>query len=71
MAASMRDYGREGKWLWFCEPCSKALCLIGYEGVKYGPVGRQWGYDRFDPMLVRFRSARCKDVTAEWLDVSM
>ena len=53
----------QGGRLYFCEGCAKGFCLIGGEGVRYGPVGTAWGLERSDPLVgwTRNTSADCTD----------
>ena len=44
------------KHLYFCEGCAKGFCLLGGQGVRYGPVGRAWGFERYDPIVNWFRN---------------
>ena len=62
------------KWWYFCEQCSKDFCLLGGEGVNYGPVCRGWGWDRPDPMakcsVYYVNDVECTDINMDDLWVA-
>ena len=52
------------RWWYFCDQCSKDFCLVGGEGVKFGPVCRGWGWDRSDP-IAKVNDVACTDINMD------
>jgi len=56
------------KWYYFCDGCARHFCVIGGEGVRYGPVGVSWGRYRLDPIW-SVSASGAVDCTADDVDM--